>query len=238
MKLPCNVILDLLPLYHDQVCSDETKALVEEHLLSCESCKEVLKSMGGELPIPKQDIESVEILKNIKKELKTKEFKWLIVVIIVLIAGFSLANILQYKLFPVSSSKTYVSNMSELSDGTIGFHLDVKSYRGLGNFNYEVSEDGSTLYIVPVSGILPDLEFGNINSANIYYNPENNCVITAPGEDFWGNSITKVYLGSKNEPTLIWEEGMETALPAADKIMETEFQVKFEESLVDYAEFR
>ena len=40
MKLSCNIILDLLPLYYDQVCSDETKALVEEHLSSCESCRE------------------------------------------------------------------------------------------------------------------------------------------------------------------------------------------------------
>lgn len=238
MKLPCNVILDLLPLYHDQVCSDETKALVEEHLLSCESCKEILKSMGGELPIPKQDIESVEILKSIKKELRTKEFKWLIFAVFVLILVLSLHNLLAYKLFPVASSKTSISNMSELSDGTIGFHLDIHSYRGLDNFDYEVSEDGSTLYIVPVSGIFPEWDYSNISSANIYYNPENECVITYPGSDFWGNNITKVYLGSKKEPTLIWEKGMELDLPSADKIMETEFQVHFEEALVDYSEFR
>ena len=195
--------------------------------------------MGGELPIPKQDIESVEMLKNIKKELKTKEVKWMLIIIVILIAGFSLYNILQYRLYPVSSSTTYVSNMSELSDGTIGFHLDVNSYRGLGNFEYELSADGTSLYIIPVSGIFPDLSYSNIGSANIYYSPEEKCVITNPGEDFWGNStITKVYLGSAKDPTLIWEEGMETDLPAAYKIMETEFHVKFEESLIDYAEFR
>lgn len=234
MNLPCNVIQDLLPLYHDQVCSDETKALVEEHLSSCESCKEMLKSMGGELPIPKQDIESVEILKNIKKELRTKEVKWLLLIIIILVIGFPAVNILQYKMFPVSPSTTYISKMSELSDGTIGLHLDVNSYRGLGNFNYEISEDGSTLYIVPVSGIIPDLfEFGTINSANIYYSPEKECVITVPGADFQGNGITKVYLGSKNKPTLIWEEDMELDLPAADKVMEAEFEVNYEDALID-----
>ena len=238
MKLPCNVILDLLPLYHDQVCSDETKALVEEHLLSCESCKEVLKSMGNELPIPKQDIESVEILKNIKKELRTKEFKWLIFAVFVLILVISLHNLLAYTLFPVASSKTSISNMSELSDGTIGFHLDVNSYRGLGNFNYEVSEDGSTLYIIPVSGIFPVWEHSNISSANIYYNPENNCVIPYPGSDFWGNNIKKVYLGSPKEPTLIWEEGMDIDLPAADKIMETEYEVIYADALSDYEELQ
>lgn len=236
MKLSCNVILDLLPLYYDQVCSDETKALVEEHLSSCESCREALKSMGGELSIPKQDIESVEILKNIKKELKTKEFKWLIVVVLVAILGFSLHNILQYQFFPLSSTATHIYNMSELSDGTIGFHLDVTSYRRLGNFEYELSEDSTTLYIVPVSSIFPDLSYGNIDSANIYYNPENECVITVPGGAFWGNGITKVYLGSPKNPTLIWEESMDVDLPAANKIMEAEFEVNYEEALIDYEE--
>jgi len=238
MKLSCNIILDLLPLYYDQVCSDETKVLVEEHLSSCDSCREALESMGGELPIPKQDIESVEILKKIKKELRTREVKWMLILILVAIIGFSLHNILQYKLFPVSPSTTYVSNMSELSDGTIGFHLDVNSYRGLGNFEYKLSEDGTTLYIVPVSGIFPDLSYSNIDSANIYYSPENNCVITAPGNDFQGNGITRVYLGSKKEPTLIWEEGMKVNLSAADKIMEAEFEVNYEQFLIDFEEYQ
>ena len=35
MKTPCNVIRDLLPLYHDGVCSPESRQLVEEHLEKC-----------------------------------------------------------------------------------------------------------------------------------------------------------------------------------------------------------
>ena len=32
-KINCNVIQDILPLYIDDVVSDDTKELVEEHLL-------------------------------------------------------------------------------------------------------------------------------------------------------------------------------------------------------------
>ena len=39
MKLSCNVIRDLLPLYRDGVCADETRTLVEEHLAGCASCR-------------------------------------------------------------------------------------------------------------------------------------------------------------------------------------------------------
>ena len=34
MKLPCKVIEDMLPMYYDKVCSQESAALVEEHLRS------------------------------------------------------------------------------------------------------------------------------------------------------------------------------------------------------------
>ena len=38
MKLPCEMIQDLLPLYHDGVCSEVSKTVVQEHLKGCESC--------------------------------------------------------------------------------------------------------------------------------------------------------------------------------------------------------
>ncbi len=40
MKISCRVIEDILPLYVEDCCSDETKQLVEEHLLECDDCKE------------------------------------------------------------------------------------------------------------------------------------------------------------------------------------------------------
>ncbi len=48
MKYPCDTVLDLLPLYHDGVCSDSSKQLVEKHLGECASCREVLREMENE----------------------------------------------------------------------------------------------------------------------------------------------------------------------------------------------
>lgn len=45
MKLNCNVIHDLLPLYVDQICSDESRELVDEHLMSCRDCSMLLQRM-------------------------------------------------------------------------------------------------------------------------------------------------------------------------------------------------
>ena len=38
MKTDCRIIRDLLPLYADDVCSGESRALVDEHLAECPDC--------------------------------------------------------------------------------------------------------------------------------------------------------------------------------------------------------
>lgn len=45
MKLNCNVIRDLLPLYVDQICSEESRELVDEHLTGCRDCSAILQQM-------------------------------------------------------------------------------------------------------------------------------------------------------------------------------------------------
>ena len=45
MKLDCEVIRDLLPLYADQACSEQSRALVNEHLLDCADCRDMLQKL-------------------------------------------------------------------------------------------------------------------------------------------------------------------------------------------------
>jgi len=45
MKVPCDIITDLLPLYHDGVCNESSKKLVEEHLAECNTCGAMLEEM-------------------------------------------------------------------------------------------------------------------------------------------------------------------------------------------------
>ena len=45
-----DIIFDLLPLYHDGVCSDASRAAVEEHLNTCEVCRTALAEMDAPLP--------------------------------------------------------------------------------------------------------------------------------------------------------------------------------------------
>lgn len=63
MKATCELIRDLLPLYRDGVCSGESKAIVSEHLKSCESCREQLRFMQAPLENNHVTIEEERVLK-------------------------------------------------------------------------------------------------------------------------------------------------------------------------------
>lgn len=45
MKTECDVIRDLLPLYADDACSQQSRALVEEHLDECPVCSNMLQRL-------------------------------------------------------------------------------------------------------------------------------------------------------------------------------------------------
>lgn len=48
MKISCNVIGDLMPLYYENIASADSKKMVEEHCKECEKCAARLKGMGAE----------------------------------------------------------------------------------------------------------------------------------------------------------------------------------------------
>lgn len=52
--MDCNVIKDLLPLYIDECCSEESGKLIADHLKNCESCRTIYRQMhasGNRQPV-------------------------------------------------------------------------------------------------------------------------------------------------------------------------------------------
>ncbi len=45
MRISCKVVEDILPLYVDDCCSEDTKQLLEEHLIQCDACQERLAKL-------------------------------------------------------------------------------------------------------------------------------------------------------------------------------------------------
>ena len=46
MKYNCDLISDLLPLYKDEICSEASRKIVEEHIAECPDCKKILNSLN------------------------------------------------------------------------------------------------------------------------------------------------------------------------------------------------
>ena len=61
MNYNCGIIDDLLPLYVDGACSDESKAAIEAHLASCKACREKLERMQTETAVSETIKSSGEI---------------------------------------------------------------------------------------------------------------------------------------------------------------------------------
>lgn len=67
MKLSCNVTRDLLPLYHDGVCSEESGALVEEHIAECGDCRALLNELRLEIEVPKEEPNDLALIGKISR---------------------------------------------------------------------------------------------------------------------------------------------------------------------------
>lgn len=93
MNITCNIIRDLLPLYQDGVLSDDSKRLVEEHLLQCKACQAYQRQLGEEIEAPKEDRHLAgeqNALKRIKRTILYKRILSVVIAVVILMAaGFA-----------------------------------------------------------------------------------------------------------------------------------------------------
>ena len=71
MKNECDLVKDLLFSYNDNILSNTSKELVEEHLKKCDECKKILEEIKQDSNEKKQ-IKEIDFLKGIKKNINKK----------------------------------------------------------------------------------------------------------------------------------------------------------------------
>lgn len=72
MRNPCKIIQDLLPLYKDDICSEETREFVENHIKNCETCRVELQHMSEEIAEQHRYIGDEKIAKAVSVAWKRK----------------------------------------------------------------------------------------------------------------------------------------------------------------------
>lgn len=93
--MKCEVVRDLLPMYIDDLCSEQTCQEIKEHIQQCQECKNKLEEVN--IPVEsaieeeeKKEV-SIEPMKKVKRKLKRKNITIgiIIMVSVLLIGGIS-----------------------------------------------------------------------------------------------------------------------------------------------------
>ena len=85
MKLSCKVIEDMLPMYFDKVCSEESSLLIEEHLKDCPYCSHILSELRSDIDMHQKNVDDIKPLKKIQKSYKKMKTHWLIAIVVILL---------------------------------------------------------------------------------------------------------------------------------------------------------
>ena len=149
MKYKCNIVKDLLPLYVEDVTSQDSNKIIEEHLKECEECKKHYEELKDGSFIEELKEEQVNE-ENTKKTMKTikkkiilgKLFFALISAIVVIITLFSTYSYMNNKIVPIQ----YDNNISVIErNGNIYAVLKNNTYINAKSKSVEITnEEGKT----------------------------------------------------------------------------------------------
>lgn len=134
MKVSCDVIKDLMPLYVEGMLSDESVKLVEEHIGQCENCRMFLKEFDQNREIP-EDRNLIPMLK-LKSTLRKKKA-------VAVALTITLTLLFSAVLFSFLSAPNYIPlseellDVSELNDGTVIVQFNQTVH------GYEIDESSS-----------------------------------------------------------------------------------------------
>ena len=98
-NVTCEIIQDLLPLYCDGVCSEESRELIQSHLRGCDKCREELRLMNQPVEYEEDTVETdaAEAASRVWKQNKRKAFRrgiGITLVLLLLLGGLGLGSFL------------------------------------------------------------------------------------------------------------------------------------------------
>lgn len=202
-KISCNIIGDLLPLYCDNVCSEDSRKLVEIHLQDCPACTELLQKMKTEYKLtdtaePKQE----EMVKNMAstwhKSLKKSFCRGVLITVcavLILLGGYlSLTRLI---LIPVPPDRIRAT-VDNVSVETIELSLEVTDGKKVSAASLEFTEDGKC-FITLKRGVIPQENGGSETWTGEWS-------ISTTGFTDAGDRVTvrEIYCGTEDSNFLIW----------------------------------
>ena len=217
-QLDHDIVQDLLPLYHDGVCSDKSRAAVEEHLQTCEACRAALTAMDAPLPeVEKAADDAAVAVKKISGEWKRGTRRAHIIGVIVAVvvcaaAAVGIWTLTTWTCIPMDGGD-YTLDVYRLKSGGVGVHWDFREGRETWYaLTFREEADGLHYYLErPILRV----ELFDFDSN---YNRGGDAMFESWSDD--AMETEAIYFGLGEDAVLLWKEGEEVDLPAATAAQE------------------
>ena len=211
-EISCEVIQDMLPLYYDNVCSNDSKRMVEEHLSYCDNCKMELEKIQDEVHIPEKKIienrNDGNVIKKIStawKRVRLKAFikGGLISALLMSIIILGYVGLFKWEITSVATDVVGIRDISQMEDGKIVYYAEINDGYSLNRIKYDMDKEGN-FYITPLRPIVK-------KEAEPPYALEKgyDFIDIKEQEEYRGIEVKKIYYGTPKDKVLIWEKGME-----------------------------
>ncbi len=211
-EISCEVIQDMLPLYYDNVCSNDSKRMVEEHLSYCDNCKMELEKIQDEVHIPEKKIienrNDGNVIKKIStawKRVRLKAFikGGLISALLMSIIILGYVGLFKWEITSVATDVVGIRDISQMEDGKIVYYAEINDGYSLNRIKYDMDKEGN-FYITPLRPIVK-------KEAEPPYALEKgyDFIDIKEQEEYRGIEVKTIYYGTPKDKVLIWEKGME-----------------------------
>lgn len=153
MEYSCGLIRDLLPLYCDEICSQDSAEAVKEHIETCESCRNIYMeikqgtlretSLEGALNNIEYEKQQLASMRQVKKKLKKRSTVigtvGIIIGILLVVTVIRVMLVAGVIVFAVQEGKKDGYTSTDISE--YGTFEDFRGYSGLDIFPEQIGSD-------------------------------------------------------------------------------------------------
>lgn len=176
MKLKCEVIQDLLPLYAEGMVSEESSFLIEEHLKTCENCRRELHELNEDFPIPieQDDAPLVKVQTQLRKK---KRIAMVLTALVTMVLAIVFVSYVTAPKYYLSEPKRVTITQNENGNIVARFGEGVTGYKVTQT---DGEEGGLHIYHILTYSTIWDEWMGNEIAGPVVLNPS-------------GEEVTAVY---------------------------------------------
>ncbi|WP_282034981.1 zf-HC2 domain-containing protein [Metabacillus indicus] len=192
MKISCNMIRDILPLYVEDMASQDTRDLVEEHIASCENCKKRLEEMRTfEEPPVDTDIAP---LRNIQNTLRKKKLQTIIlsVMVTLVFAVVTIAYLTTPAYISYNEKNENAVSIIEKDDGTVLLNFS-EEVSGFNVNHYPAADNSGYVYDITTWETIWQQKINKNNLENTVLNPNGETVASIYYYNTDGSENTLIY---------------------------------------------